>query len=687
MTSNSNSPSEDDLTRHSQELRDGFQPREREEEFSFVSDNVPQDNNETEVDLRDSRLARNSMGSITTRPHQFRVQSRRSTTSEAQLRAQQQRNRLYDDAAATMEGRSRHFATTPVTMPRSPIGTTTRPSSIRFTMSDSPPQDSPQQRASQPAPQQRVQQQQQQQAPVGTPMARARTATTQEQQETSTRAQATSVFIDGRLVSLRSSPQAVDKFVTTRFWNKETRKDLDMEHLAIFRKSATGFVLAKHKKLSVMSTKTDDDGVLTHVHSLQHQTKLLRDHMTTHDIVDVFHVVVPTDVATTPELQLNDDNDIIVYDLFQDYSKLTADMVAMSNAWYNMWTTSAYITENMTYSYELLQNNTEEALWVKCLEKYEEFSLVERGGPLMLYIILRRIQDTSESAIEFLKKKVEKLQIKTLKGEDVDLAVSLIKSTYTALQSASTPDRSYVPDDFPKTVLRVLQTTSVPDFNQAFFREEMDALHLADKRGGLPIWPSVSEILNLATNAYARHLAADTWHPPRKSRLALTADSSSGRTPGRKGNTKADKPDPICDNCGEPHLLTDCPKPRDPDRIKVNRAARLARHKRNPKHLPKRRVGEDGRPMIRNKHNAYVLDTKRWSQLQEKHLKSATNEVLKDIITQIDKTHVAPPPATPAAAANVASQQQSPPPTSDSSSALPDDIARIRGLLASKLRD
>ena len=90
----------------------------------------------------------------------------------------------------------------------------------------------------------------------------------------------------------------------------------------------------------------------------------------------------------------------------------------------------------------------------------------------MLFLVLKKIQDNSESAIEALKTRVTKLKIRDIQGENVDVAVSLIKSTYSTLQSASTAERNYVPDDFPQTVLKVLQTSSVKEFNEAFSQVE-----------------------------------------------------------------------------------------------------------------------------------------------------------------------------------------------------------------------
>ena len=72
---------------------------------------------------------------------------------------------------------------------------------------------------------------------------------------------------------------------------------------------------------------------------------------------------------------------------------------------------------------------------MKCLETHDEHAPVQQGGPLMLHLILQRIQDRSEQTLDVLKIRVAQLDISKLKGEDVEQAVRLIKSTYRVLKS------------------------------------------------------------------------------------------------------------------------------------------------------------------------------------------------------------------------------------------------------------
>ena len=63
----------------------------------------------------------------------------------------------------------------------------------------------------------------------------------------------------------------------------------------------------------------------------------------------------------------------------------------------------------------------------------------------MLSLALRRIQNSSANAVDHLRNKVKTLKISALKDEDVDHAVSLVKSAHQVLLSASTPSHNYVP--------------------------------------------------------------------------------------------------------------------------------------------------------------------------------------------------------------------------------------------------
>ena len=261
----------------------------------------------------------------------------------------------------------------------------------------------------------------------------------------------------------------------------------------------------------------------------------------------------------------------------------------------------------MTLTFQFLKNNTSDDLFTLCKSEYDEFNPMQKGGPLMLFLILKRIAHSSETAITHVMAEFKKLKISTIKGEDIEEVVAMIKSLHQLMLGASTPTHSYVPQDFPKLILEVLQTSSVKKFN-AVFKDELELCRRAsDKAGGIPDWPEVNDITNLATATYNR--LKSEWNVPGGGR-ALTGSTFK------------------CWNCN-----TDCGA-RKPEQCKAkpyneavtarNRKAFYDQRDANRRNgqtgqpnassrAPLRKTGSTGKfkgkPLIKNKNGVYVLDS------------------------------------------------------------------------------
>ena len=87
-------------------------------------------------------------------------------------------------------------------------------------------------------------------------------------------------------------------------------------------------------------------------------------------------------------------------------------------------------------------------------------------GPLLLKIMLDLFTTTSEGNLKSLELILDTYQIKTSSpGEDIELVVGLFTSiidTIIALRDGS------LPADAVRKLLKIFQTTSVPDFNSQF---------------------------------------------------------------------------------------------------------------------------------------------------------------------------------------------------------------------------
>ena len=386
------------------------------------------------------------------------------------------------------------------------------------------------------------------------------------------------INIGAEPLEVRAKPKPLSAVYAVKLYNKHEREKLfqNAENKQNFLKAAGGHILTKHNKLAYINISSNVEGALKSVHNLQSQLKTFRQHCNQYDIGETLTIVVPDDVERTPDISEQ------TFDLLVDYPKLQADIVANSCAYYNIWAAAKYVGQNMGLIFKLMQNNTEEHLWNKCLEEYEEYELVQQGGPLMFFLILRKIQNVSEDAIQHLRSQLEKLKISKSAGENVENTVSLVKSTHRILKSASTLYHNYVPDDFPKTILQIFQTTSIPEFNEAFAEEERSAQRKADKSGGMPVWPDISEITSLATNTYQRLKNTGHWVKPKpassfklalkekqeKDRLYLQFKEDNGKT---KYHKKKVRLPPKCWNCGGKHSLHECTEPQDEARIKKNK--------------------------------------------------------------------------------------------------------------------
>ena len=462
--------------------------------------------------------------------------------------------------------------------------------------------------------------------------------------------------VGGSTLKTRPQPADPDSVQITKTWYKHERVNYDAEERAAFKKSATGYALSKSNKLSLIEIdpKGGTDALST-IRNLKVQMNLIKSHLRDHDMHDVIeNIVVPIDLRNSSATKN------VMFNLFDDHRRLDASMVAASNAWYNLWVDEKFISDNMTYTFTFLQNNTSEALWNLCLEDYEEYHPVSKGGPLVFFLVPRRLQNSSESAMQNLREQVKNLKIRDIPGENVDVACSLIKAAHNALVAASSDDRNFVPDDFLGTVLKALQSTSVSKFNKIFATIEDEVTRASDRTGLQPDWPELTEIMTTAKNAYRRMCSSSAgWH-------TSNAQKQRGLTSTPSGSNL----EPDCWNCHGKHKVQDCPKPRDERRIADNRrkmmakirearkqrAERKAAHKASTststnKKTRRRKTRDDGTPLILNVKGQWVID----QGLLREQKKTAQLAELKDTPKGICTSSSDPssaPPAAPAPAAD-----------------------------------
>jgi hypothetical protein len=126
---------------------------------------------------------------------------------------------------------------------------------------------------------------------------------------------------------------------------------------------------------------------------------------------------------------------------------------------------------------------------------------VEQGGALFFLIMIQLVQTDPEQAVRALTEKLESLSLKSLAGKNIFTACSLIRAVMDRLKTVNK-----VPHHVEATILDILQTSSLEDFNSVLKT-------LQDNRFlGLSIQQKIMEqILVLAKLLYTRLLAKGVW--------------------------------------------------------------------------------------------------------------------------------------------------------------------------------
>ena len=415
---------------------------------------------------------------------------------------------------------------------------------------------------------------------------------------------------------------------------------LDADKKISFLNSATKWVLAKNNKLSLPVLGKDVKTSLSDIRNHTSQIAALHRHMITYGIDAGMTLVDPIDVENKPDLEPKSGT----FNVLEDYRTLHPAQVANSNAWFNLWCDSAEVRENLSIQQTLLHNNCSESLWNKCLQEFNCYHAYQQGGPLMALLILKRISATSETAISNVLTQIKSLKIRDIPGEDIEDVVALVQSARNLLVGASTEGYNYMPSDFPKTLLEMMQTSSVAKFNKVFADKLEAATREADEQGKPTEWPDLEAISTLAKNTYKR-LESEWVKSADQKALTATSTTSTTASDGKRPFK--------CWNCG-----TDCgqrggaekctAKPIDTDRIAKNKKAFLdAKKKRREQSgrsgnssKPLRITGSggkfQGKPLILNKNCVYILDSKEIQRQQEKEDHKTLREASEKLVAMLE---------------------------------------------------
>lgn len=327
----------------------------------------------------------------------------------------------------------------------------------------------------------------------------------------------------------------------------------------------------KLTKFDLMSLTLSDEDKLDDTCSIGILVQKMRNHLQKYDCIDVFNIVA-VDKADKAKVSAD------IVNLFEHYSVTTEKMVAESNRWYKTYTVPNYYRENLQITLDFLENNCTESLWEKVIETHDEFDAAERGGPLAFLIMMRMLQSHTDAAVQYLLNSVKNLKITAYEGENVSKVVSLIRGATRRLKSVLTN----LPEEYPQWVLYVMQTSTVPSFNQSFahLQQTVEVVEPLLKDQVKPIYPSVEIMLRMAEKRYLDLASTNEW-----TGVGNKASPSSFFT--KEGERKL-----VCWNCGGTgHSVKECTKPLNQDNIEKRRVAFNEERKKNKKG----KEGKDGK--------------------------------------------------------------------------------------------
>lgn len=438
---------------------------------------------------------------------------------------------------------------------------------------------------------------------------------------------------------------------------------------------ATKKVLPKFQVLNATKLSDDKDALEEEV-SLTQLILATRERHVQFDLQDVFVIVFPTDPLNSSLLSTDGSGVPKTVELYKQFTQVTLQQVAISCYWYNTWVSEVdqpWIRENMTLSYGQLSAHVSVELHNKILETYSRFDHSYRGGPLYFKILMDYLVSSFEHVATSLIKNVKNHKISKVVGEDVTKTVTMLRHACERLRSI---DR--LPLDISEIILKVYQTSSVPEFNEVFHHLELTQSIYAQDLGTLAAHrmlisdPTVTvqsqdKLLqscgawhSLAERKYTQLKYENAWCVPvgNKDPSAHVGDAGDKKT-GRVITFKAYMLlKRCCWNCGSTeHELKACPETRNPPQIEANRKAFLeAKEKANGGGGNSSNGGSGGggkfAPPARGESNKRTIDGKpMYYHFKDKKWRPVTTAALAEGESGTPAATPAPAPASQAPAA------------------------------------
>ncbi len=288
---------------------------------------------------------------------------------------------------------------------------------------------------------------------------------------------------------------------TPAFVTRQNRPKLDAKDLEKLVKSMlTPFANEKFDTINKVSSTTLDIDRIQYSASVAHMLTKVSSHFTSYDLGLAFTQFPVVDFSgSMPSWDLS-----TTINLFESYDQITPDIAAKTVKFMRECMLDDELPKELTWTHEFLLSICESASGENSLARIvrgETDSIKSTndlmfGGPLTLILILKHISSSSEKSIQSLKESIPKINISTTSGENIDQLCNAFSYILRRLDTTAMPNLSM-------DLLKVMQTTSHPDFNKVF--ESWSSFVLL-KIAPTPTWDA---IFTRAREVYEEN--ADTW--------------------------------------------------------------------------------------------------------------------------------------------------------------------------------
>ena len=367
------------------------------------------------------------------------------------------------------------------------------------------------------------------------------------------------VTVNGVEIVVLAVPKSDQDIKAGPIIKKEDRVKLDQDKLL---KITTQMEEGLEKKYTEVSVEEEDLSVLENTYELTQQNKKIFAKLKDWDMADVFTLVLGIDANT---------GTATTKDLIKDWPTIPRKEVQQSNTWYRTTVdpaTSPWIVQNLRSSHRFIINSCDPEMQDQITDILLGYKESEKGGPLTFKILMDLVQSNSERAIKHLISSVKSMDIKNFDGEDVTAAVAQMRGAHNRLKMVNigTSNQNAVPVTFNEDVMDVLQTTSTEDFNVAFDYQRQRAMFKLTLTS--TVTPTIEDIFQTAIDLYTDMLASGKWEG--KAHVAKESVFTTKINVDQGAHVKSKRK---CFNCGsEDHMSNNCPKPKDEEKIKTNRA-------------------------------------------------------------------------------------------------------------------